>query len=229
MPLYHCLWQETDERDAIRTIVIAAIFETMDQQLAQMKDQLEEDIKQSRYQRAAGRVDKHKKHRDADKKAYNDFFYRLPQHDTGNTFVVMTDYQLLPAYGSTPEQGILYRDKRNPKATVIRTYADKMPVGARPVNLTRDDKNIYIDGVRYEVEQCGKNTSEQAPMAENAEQPRDYAAEIDRLADQLQQLQDGIKANMMVAQEDVSEMEIYLKDFYKELAFTRQDIMKLYA
>ena len=34
--------------------------------------------------------------------------------------------------------------------------------------------------------------------------------------------------NLFVSSDDKTEISVYLRDFYKELAFTRQDTMKLY-
>src|SRR5574344_191279 len=114
LPVYHCLWQEPDERDSIRDIVIRSIFSSMATRLAELKSALEDDIKNSRYRRAAGQVTRRQQQRDADKKSYNDFYYHLSNHDTGHSFVVMTDYQQLPGVDQEPMNGILYHDHRNP-------------------------------------------------------------------------------------------------------------------
>jgi len=229
LPLYHCLWQETEERDAIRLIVIAAIFSSLDKRLAEIKQALDNDIQNNRYQRSAGIVTVRQKQRDANKKTYNNFFYRLPSHETGHSFVVMTDFQKLPAIGYEPEQGILYHDKRNPKATVIRAYADKMPVGARPVSLARDDNNIYVDGVRFEVEQLSADDDQTILPSADEKNVRDYDTEIDNLADDIRMLQTKLQENIFTTADDKNQTGQYLKDFFKEIAFTRQDIMKLYA
>ena len=38
MPMYHCLWQEPEERDAVRKVVIQAVFATHANRLAELKD-----------------------------------------------------------------------------------------------------------------------------------------------------------------------------------------------
>ena len=43
-PIYHCLWQEPEERDAVRNIVIHTLFLVPAQQLATLKDTLARDI-----------------------------------------------------------------------------------------------------------------------------------------------------------------------------------------
>ena len=113
LPIYHCLWQEPEERDAIRCIVIRALFSPFAEKLVEMKNALAEDIK-------------------------------------------------------------YHRVRRNPG-----------------------------DG-------------------------RDYEGEIETLSDGLTSLERQLGENLFVSSDDKTEISAYLRDFYKELAFTRQDTMKLY-
>ena len=113
LPIYHCLWQEPEERDAIRNIVIRALFSPFADKLVEMKNALAEDIK-------------------------------------------------------------YHRVRRNPD-----------------------------DG-------------------------RDYEGEIETLSDGLTSLERQLGENLFASADDKAEISAYLRDFYKELAFTRQDTMKLY-
>lgn len=113
LPIYHCLWQEPEERDAIRNIVIRALFSPFADKLVEMKNALAEDIK-------------------------------------------------------------YHRVRRNPEAG------------------------------------------------------RDYEGEIENLSDGLSSLERQLGENLFASADDKAEISAYLRDFYKELAFTRQDTMKLY-
>lgn len=113
LPIYHCLWQEPEERDAIRNIVIRALFSPFADKLVEMKNALAEDIK-------------------------------------------------------------YHRVRRNPE-----------------------------DG-------------------------RVYEGEIENLSDGLNSLEKQLGENLFASADDKAEISAYLRDFYKELAFTRQDTMKLY-
>ena len=113
LPIYHCLWQEPEERDAIRAIVIRALFSPFADKLVEMKNALAEDIK-------------------------------------------------------------YHRVRRNP------------------------------------------------------EEGRDYEGEIESLSDGLTSLEKQLGENLFASADDKAEISAYLRDFYKELAFTRQDTMKLY-
>ncbi len=114
LPIYHCLWQEPEERDAIRSIVIRALFAPFADKLVEMKNALAEDIKYHRIRKS-------------------------------------------------PDDG------------------------------------------------------------------RDYEGEIESLSDGLTTLERQLGGNLFVSADDKAEVSAYLRDFYKELAFTRQDTMKLYA
>ena len=113
LPIYHCLWQEPEERDAIRSIVIRSLFAPFADKLVEMKKALAEDIQ-------------------------------------------------------------YHRVRKNPD-----------------------------DG-------------------------RDYEGEIESLSDGLTSLERQLGDNFFVSADDKAEISAYLRDFYKELAFTRQDTMKLY-
>ena len=113
LPIYHCLWQEPEERDAIRNIVIRALFSPFADKLVEMKNALAEDIKYHRVRR-------------------------------------------------------------------------------------------------------------------NSEDGRDYEGEIENLSDGLTSLEKQLGENLFASADDKAEISAYLREFYKELAFTRQDTMKLY-
>ena len=113
LPIYHCLWQEPEERDAIRSIVIRSLFAPFADKLVEMKKALAEDIQ-------------------------------------------------------------YHHVRKNPD-----------------------------DG-------------------------RDYEGEIESLSDGLTSLERQLGDNLFVSADDKAEISAYLRDFYKELAFTRQDTMKLY-
>lgn len=57
---------------------------------------------------------------------------------------------------------------------------------------------------------------------------RDYEGEIESLSDALTSLERQLGDNLFVSSDDKTELSSYLRDFYRELAFTRQDTMKLY-
>ncbi len=228
LPMYHCLWQEPDERDAVRRIVVRAIFAPCALRFAKLKQDLEDEIRNSSLQQRAGRSTARQRQRDADKKTYSDYYFRLAKHETGHSFIVMADFRQLPEVGEDGEEGLMFQDPRNEKITVIKVYdGSKVPLGSRPVSLARDNDNVYIDGLRFEIEKFDMNDEKTAPIAEDTKEYRDYSKEIDSLADNLNDTQKELENNMFINNDDRREMKLYLADFYKEIAFTRQDIEKI--
>ena len=168
--------------------------------------------------------------RDADKKLYNKFYYKLLGCSAENTYIFAQDYQQLPSYGKDAQQGVLYNDKRNPSVVVIRSYDGSMaaPIGSRPVALTRDDRYVYIDGVRIEVEPITEGDSIQLPFADVTDSGRDYSAEIESIANNISDIEKDLAENMFISEDDHKEIKLYLASLLKDIAFTRQDIEKLY-
>ena len=65
-------------------------------------------------------------------------------------------------------------------------------------------------------------------IRKNLDEGRDYEGEIEALSDGLSSLERRLGENLFVSSDDKNEISAYLRDFYKELAFTGQDTMKLY-
>ena len=114
---------------------------------------------------------------------------------------------LLPIYHclwQEPEEGGAIRN------IVIRAlfspFADKLV----------EMKNALAEDIKYHR------------VRRNPEDGRDYEGEIENLSDGLTSLEKQLGENLFASADDKAEISAYLRDFYKELAFTRQDTMKLY-
>lgn len=230
LPVYNCLWQEPEERDEIRRIVIRGIFMTFNERLEKMKRALSEDIKIARAARAANRLSNRKVERDADKKLYDDFYYKLVGYPDGDCYIMSRDYQTLPQHGSGDEdsEGILYEDSKRKDVFILRTYdgTQGAPIGSTPVMLNRDDDHVYILGDCYAIEKTKEKTLTLGTEAQDS--GRDYASEIDLLDNDLRALEKRIDDNPFVAEEDKIRVSEHVKEIYHDVAFTRQDTQKLY-
>ncbi len=228
LSIYHCLWQEPEERDEIQRLVIRSVFVSFGDRLENMKRMLAEDIKIARAARAANRISSRKLERDANKKLYNQFYYKLADYDEVECYIFVRDYQSLPQHGKDDTEGILYQDKKRKNVSIIRSYEGTMgaPIGSSPIMLNRDDDHVYIFDEMYTIEK----TSEAAlPLgAETADSGCNYEKEFDALADELRALDKQIKENIFVADEDKQRVDEYLRELYRNIAFARQDIQKLY-
>lgn len=229
LPIYNCLWQEPEERDSIRTIVIRCIFSPFSVQHEDIKRTLAEDIKSARAARAAMRVSERQKQRDADKKLFRQFYYHLSDYKESNCYVFARDYQMLPDISKGEEEGIIYNDCRNHNVSIVRSYdgSKAAPVGSTLITLSRDNSHIYIDRVKFTIERLGKALEPSFNFDSN-DSGRDYIKELEQLAERLQSLEKSINENIFVSDDDKTYVSDYLKDFYKQIAFTRQDTGKLY-
>lgn len=237
VPMYHCLWQEPEERDAVRKVVVQAVFAPVANRLAELKTALNEEIKKARTLRAAGKVSVRKQQRDSDKKVYFNSFYRVLGNDLPETYIMATDYQMLPDDLSLKDEegaveGVLYPDKALNGKNVIRVYQmlGRAPIGSSLVSLARDDNHLFLDGTEYRIERISDygDLFDQSSQGTSTAAPRDFSAEIDTLADDVQTLEKAIADNLFVSASDKKVVKDYLAGFYKELAFTRQDTSKLY-
>ena len=230
LPIYHCLWNEPDERDDIRRIVIRSLFAEYGTELAKMKLNIEADIKVRRMHGATWKAKATVMKRDGNKKIFDSFYYHLLDHDTGNSYIFIADYQRMRDYKetNTGQLGVLYKDPKNPVRTIIRGYdgAD-FPEGARQVMLVRDNDSLYIDGVRFEVEKLKPGEKQQIPVAKGSVSDRDYEGELDALGDKVRKREEGIMGNIFLSDDDRREVGDYLKGLYHEMALTRQELEKL--
>lgn len=230
LPVYNCLWQEPEERDEIRRIVVRALFMAFNDKLEQMKRALAEDIKMARAARAANRISSRKLERDADKKLYDEFYYKLVGYPDGECYIMARDYQSLPMHGTSEmdTEGILYQDGKSKGANILRAYDGSFgaPLGSAPVMLNRDEDHVYVLGDRYAIE---KTTVAKLPLgAEMHDSGRNYEREIDDLADELKRMEKGIQENIFVSEDDKRRVAEYVREIYQNVAFTRQDTLKLY-
>lgn len=232
LPVYNCLWMEPEERDSIRAIVVRSIFLPFATRIEDMKRSLGEDIKTARAARAANRISSRQVERDADKKVYKQFYYKVEGYHDLTCYIFSRDYQNLPAFGHGElgrTDGVLYKDSKHPKVYILRSYdgSKAAPIGSTLVTLGRDDENVYIDNVMFHIETV-ETPKVRSFNFDDSDSGRDYGKEIDALADELQALVIRINDNLFVTKDDKIYVSGYLSDFYKQLAFTRQDIGKLY-
>ena len=228
IPIYHCLWQEPEEAEGIREIVVRALLSEYAVKLADMKLALESDIRVFRQHRATIKAKREMGLEDSDKKIFDSYYYHLINHDTGNTYIFIADYQNMrwATKENAGQLGIIYKDSK--KRSIIRSFdgADTPP-GARQVYLTRDQFGIYIDGVYFEIEKLGKGERQMGLRLVGNPSDHNYHREIDELSDFIRNRQAEIVGNILISPEDRKVMESNVGTLNKEMAFLREDLQKL--
>lgn len=103
-----------------------------------------------------------------------------------------------------------------------------MPREARQVHLTRSDKYIFIDGVRFEIETLKRGETQTILPASNRNvSGRDYHAEIDELTTAINTREREIEENLFVSEEDKKVLREIAQTIYTEIAYTRYELQKL--
>ncbi len=230
LPIYNCLWQEPEEAEGIRTIVIQALFHEYTSIFAYLREDFSNDIRVNPQHRATEKARKSMKVFDSNKKIYDNYYYHLLDHDTGNTYVFISDYQNLKqrTIGNLGQGGIIYKDPKNPNRSIIRSYnGGEMPMGASSVYLTRDEEYIYIDGVRFYIETLGRGERQTLPSKHGNVSGRDFYQELEELSTGIKHRTDEIVANILVSDQDKKEVTDYAQRLFVEIAHTRQDLEKL--
>jgi len=230
LPIYNCLWQEPEECEGIRAIVIRALYNDLTMQFASLRKNLENDIRVSRQHRATNHARQNMQLFDTNKKIYDNYYYHLLDHDTGNTYVLIADYQNMrqSSRENAGQAGVIYKDPNNPQRSIIRTYdGSDMPQGASSVYLTRDEECIYINGVRFYIETLGRGEQQALPTKKGSVSGRDFYQELEELSTLIRQRTDGIHDNIFVSEADKKEVDEFVKNLFTEIAHTRQDMEKL--
>jgi MoxR-like ATPase len=229
-PIYLCLWQEPDERNDLRSIVIRILFSDIMSALSNLRTSLDNDIRTHRQHKATARAQAIMERKDGNKKIYDHYYYHLLDHDTGNTYILMADYQNLPIVtkGNAGAPGILYPDPKDSKRTIIRAYDGvDTPPGTRHVHLARSDESLFIDGVRFYIETLKKGETQVTASTIGHLSDRDYHQEIDALGTAIREREQEIEENIFLSKADKKEVGETAQSIYTEIAYTRYDIQKL--
>ena len=230
--MYNCLWQEPEEEESIRRIIIRSLFSDCSARLADMKLALEADIRVTRQHRAMAKARQQMEVFDSNKKIYDTYYYHLEKHDTGNTYIFITDYQNMrkATKENAGQLGVIYRDPKKPERSIIRCYdGTDYPKGARQVYLTRDEEGIYIDGVYFKIEKLDKGESQAMFQERGKVSERDFYQEIEHLGSDIMLRKEQILSNILISQKDKQVITEIINTLMKEVAYTRQDIEKLEA
>lgn len=230
VPMFHCLWQEPGEANDIRQMIIRTLFNEFSSRLEALKVGIDEDIRVTRLHKATTAAQRMMEQADSNKKIFENYYYHLHDHDTGNTYIFIADYQKLPVVSKANVgiSAVIYQDPKNPVRSIIRLYQGEMPRGARQVHLTRSDKCIFIDGVRFEIETLKRGeTQTLLPRQERNVSGRDYHTEVDELSNAIGQREKEIEENIFVSDADKKVLHNITQAIYTEIAYTRYELQKL--
>ena len=232
LPVYHCLWNEPEECADIRQIVVRALFVPYVKEIAAINLSLKSDLKVSRVREALEKARQKGDRRDDDLMIIDHFYYQIENHGTGNTYIFIVDYKNLKEYSpkDVPATGVMYADPLNPKRTIIRTFSDATKMkeqGAERVTLYRDEKNLYINGVRFPMRRLKRGEQQQLWLGNMTLTDRDYETELETAHDRIEKLVKDLSENIFISEEDKKGVAQYVATLRKEIAWARVDVRKL--
>lgn len=248
-PMYHALWNEPEEIDEVRHIMLQAVFHSIHGELHTLGQQIQADLHAHRAQEALALAVRNNDHRDDHLFIAHRYFYQLKNHGTGHTYIYITDYKALPMRKPFEKQtdyvtGIIYTDPQQKQRQIIRVgetgclhSAAEQP---QRVTLNRDESHLFINGTAYEMREnglailnpvqgsidpaTGHQTSEgQDPLTLHAP----YEEAIERVCQRLEQLKTEIEQHLFIGKEDQQRISDYIKQLNKQIALTRVDLRKL--
>lgn len=232
LPTYHCLWNEPEESNDIRRIVIQALFAPYVKEIAAISLSLKSDLKVSRVREAMDMARRKGDHRDDDLSVTDHFYYQVENHGTGNTYIFIVDYKNMKAYDGkdAPAVGVMYADPLQSKRTIIRTFTDATQMkeqGAERVTLYRDDRHIYINGVRFPMKRLQRGEQQQLWLGNASLTGRDYEAELEDVHARIDARVRALSENLFASADDKREVSQYVSTIHKEIAWARVDVRKL--
>lgn len=232
LPVYHCLWNEPDECVEIRRIVIRSLFVLYIKEIAAITSSLKSDLKVSRVREALDKARLNGDRRDDDLLITDHFYYQVENHGTGNTYIFIVDYKNMKEYNAkdAPAMGVMYADPLNPRRTIIRAFSDISQMkedGAERITLYRDDRHLYINGVRFPMRRLKRGEEQQLWLGNLSITDRNYEAELEAVTGKIDRLVKDLSENIFVSQDDKASVTQYVATIRKEIAWARVDVRKL--
>lgn len=236
LPLVYCLWNDPDEIDSLRTLVVQSILSGYEENVKSLETAIRIEMKRVRAKKALLQVQDENYHRDDNKQLFDGFNYLIDGYENGSTFIFFVDYKNMKDFSrvNAPLEGIVYQDPRSPRIRIIRTMSDALGlqrngVNAEVVKLYRDNDHIYINGIQYLIHQLPPGEI-QPPVRglQQAEEGMDFESRVEELSVGLSDfVREMLNGNLFVGEEEKRELEQQQKVLSHEIALLRIEIQKM--
>ena len=244
----HCLWNEPDELPAVSRIVADAIFSDYRSRLDAMTTSVARAMKRRQIKEAREKAHAHGDHRDDDLIVYDGVYYGIDDRESGHmlangaptSYIYVTDFQSLPTHldNGSSVRGVTYQDPTQHKRRIVRAYTNPDVVGTTdveltPVNLYRDSRSLFINGVRYSLRRGlpGSALEAQSGLEPKSEgrvpELEEYESQVDDLFVGAASLQSSLRSHLFVSADVSDTVSSYMEGFKRQVAVLRADIRKL--
>lgn len=236
----HCLWNEPDEISAIGRIVSRAVMAQSLEQLDALNLAVGTALKARQVREALDDARLHGDHRDDDLIVFDHFYYGIDPKAGKDIYIYVTDFRRLATRlnDEPATKGVMYRDPRVPRRTIIRAYTNPDNVGEKEVeftrvNLYRDSNNLYVNGVRYPMRRAlrGGRLEQESGLepasVKAAFASRDYEKEVDDLFVATTMLFNQMKGHLFVPRSAQEALASQMDSFRRQIALLRADVRKV--
>lgn len=234
--LLYCLWNEPEEIEALLPVIVSAMLHPLRKEIERVDGAISVELKNARVKQALRQAEERGDTRDENKQIFDNFYYRVDNYGTGNTFIFLVDFRHLPAFShvNAPMDGVIYPDPQNPKRSIIRSMADSIGligngVNATRVKLYRGENDIYLNGVKYPIHQLPRGQKQTVTaVTPKLKVDTDYENLMEDLSARLRNVTNAVTMqNAFTSNSFVKEVENQKQTLNKKIALMRINLQKL--
>ena len=231
--IHHCLWNNPNEYIDVKDIVLEALAFPIQVRINELQKKLHDDLKAFQLRDAMENV----LYRDLDKKLkiYDNGYYYVKNHDRGNTFIYMFDYLDLSFEWTKAKSAMIFPAANEDKKLLIHAVkgvgaevTDRSDiVGKLDCRLFRGEGCVFINGVRYELEQIEDGEQPSNILCEMKYSDTNYITEFEKVEKEMAQLEKSFKENLFIANHEITASQTELIKLRKQLERMKVDYLKL--
>ena len=231
--IHHCLWNNPNEYIDVKDIVLEALAYPIEVRVNQLRQKLNDDLKAFHLRDAMEKV----LYRDVDKKLkiYDNGYYYVKGHERGNTFIYMYDFLDLSFEWSEAKSAMIFPAANEDNKLLIHNIGgvgaqvtDRSDiVGQIDCKLFRGEGCVFINGVRYDLEQCEDGDQATNILAEMKYSDTDYVKEFENVENEMAMLEKSFHDNLFIAQNEISASQTEIIKLRKMIERMKSDHMKL--
>ena len=231
--IHHCLWNNPNEYIDVKDIVLEALAYPIEVRVNQLRQRLNDDLKAFHLRDAMEKV----LYRDLDKKLkiYDNGYYYVKGHERGNTFIYMYDFLDLSFEWTEAKSAMIFPAANEDNKLLIHNIGgvgaqvtDRSDiVGKIDCKLFRGEGCVFINGVRYDLEQCEDGEQATNILAEMKYSDTDYVKEFENVENEMSMLEKSFHDNLFIAQNEISASQTEIIKLRKMIERMKSDHMKL--
>lgn len=231
--IHHCLWNNPNEYIDVKDIVLEALAFPIEVRINELQKKLHDDLKAFQLRDAMEKI----LYRDLDKKLkiYDNGYYYVKNHDRGNTFIYMFDYLDLSFEWTEAKSAMIFPAANEDKKLLIHSVkgvgaevTDRSDiVGKLDCRLFRGEGCVFINGVRYELEQIEDGEQASNILCEMKYSDTDYIKEFEKVEEEMAQLEKSFEENLFIANNEITASQTELIKLRKQIERMKVDHLKL--